>query len=49
MRLVHCFEMKDGKIVREIAYEMSREYNGVRVNDSIPDDAVIVDYADSDR
>lgn len=46
MRLVHCFQMSGGKIVREIAYEMSRDYYGARVNDSIPDDATVVDYPD---
>ena len=28
VRLTHLFEMKDGKIVREIAYEMSLEEGG---------------------
>lgn len=46
MRLVHCFEMKDGKIVREIAYEISREYGGVTDNDAIPDGAIVTDYPD---
>lgn len=46
MRLVHCFELEHGKIVREIAYEMSREYHGPRDHDSIPDDAVVVDFPD---
>lgn len=46
MRLVHCFEMRAGKIVREIAYEMSRQYNGPRANDSVPEEAVVVDYPD---
>lgn len=46
MRLAHCFEMKEGKIVREIAYEMSREYKGPTDVDFIPDDAVVEDYPD---
>jgi len=46
MRLVHCFEMADGKIVREIAYEMSREHGGPRDHDSIPDDALVTDFPD---
>lgn len=46
MRLVHCFELEDGKIVREIAYEMAREHGGVRDEDVIPDDAVVVDFPD---
>ena len=37
MRLIHCFEMKDGKIAREIAYEVSREFGGPRDVDSIPE------------
>lgn len=37
MRLVHCFEMKNGRIAREIAYEISRPYKGPTDNDSIPD------------
>jgi hypothetical protein len=44
MRLVHCFEMKDGKIVREIAYEISREWGGATDNDFIPDGAIVTDY-----
>jgi ketosteroid isomerase-like protein len=46
MRLVHCFEMKDGRIAREIAYEMSREYGGPLVNDDVPDTATITDFPD---
>ncbi|MCC2109457.1 MAG: nuclear transport factor 2 family protein [Hyphomicrobiales bacterium] len=36
VRLAHCFEMKDGKIVKEIAYEIFREKGGVRDVDDIP-------------
>lgn len=46
MRLIHCFEMKDGKIAREIAYEVSREHGGPLDHDSIPDGAVVSDYTD---
>ncbi len=41
MRLVHCFELEDGLIVREIAYEMSREHQGPRDHDSIPEGSVV--------
>src|SRR3954447_3914903 len=44
MRLVHCFEMKDGKIAREIAYEMSRPYGGPTDFDSIPQASPVVDF-----
>jgi ketosteroid isomerase-like protein len=46
MRLVHCFEMRNGKIAREIAYEMSREYHGPRDHDDIPDGSPVQDYPD---
>jgi hypothetical protein len=46
MRLVHCFEMKDGKIAREIAYEISREFGGPRDHDFIPSGAPVTDYPD---
>lgn len=35
-RIVHCFELRDGKITKEIAYEMWREDGGPLVNDAIP-------------
>jgi hypothetical protein len=44
MRLVHCFEMKDGKIAREIAYEMSRSYGGPTDVDSIPSGSTVTDF-----
>ena len=44
MRLVHCFEMRDGRISREIAYEMSREYGGPRDVDDIPATATVTDF-----
>lgn len=36
VRLTHIFEMKDGKIVREIAYEMFREEGAANAIDFIP-------------
>lgn len=44
MRLVHCFEMRGGRIAREIAYEMSRSYAGPRDVDDIPDGAPVTDF-----
>jgi ketosteroid isomerase-like protein len=44
MRLVHCFELRDGKIAREIAYEISRSFGGPRDHDDIPEGSVVVDY-----
>jgi hypothetical protein len=46
MRLVHLFEMDGGKIAREIAYEMSREYKSPRDNDFIPDGAIVEEFSD---
>jgi hypothetical protein len=46
MRLVHCFEMKDGKIAREIAYEMSRPHGGPADFDAIPEGAVVEEFPD---
>jgi hypothetical protein len=36
VRLTHVFEMKDGKIIREIAYEMWREEGAPNAVDFIP-------------
>ena len=36
VRLTHVFEMKDGKIVREIAYEMWREEGAPNAIDFVP-------------
>jgi hypothetical protein len=38
-RLVHYFELKDGKITREIVYELFREAGSAIDNDFIPADA----------
>lgn len=46
MRLLHCFEMKDGKIAREIAYEISRPYGGPLDRDAVPAGAEVTDYPD---
>jgi len=46
MRLVHCFEMKDGKIAREIAYEISRPHGGPTDVDSIPEGSMVQDFPD---
>lgn len=46
MRLVHCFEMSQGKIVREIAYEISRTYEGPCDNDAVPDGSEVRDFPD---
>jgi ketosteroid isomerase-like protein len=36
LRIAHCFEMRDGRITREIAYELWREAGGACDNDDIP-------------
>ncbi|MGV9945756.1 nuclear transport factor 2 family protein [Rhodococcus aetherivorans] len=41
VRLVHCFQMRDGKIAREIAYELWREIDSPEDNDAITEDAVV--------
>jgi ketosteroid isomerase-like protein len=45
-RLVHCFEMRDGLITREIAYEVWRELGSASAHDDIPEDAVWQVYAE---
>lgn len=37
VRLVHVFEMRDGRIAREIAYELWREAGSAVDNDEIPE------------
>lgn len=44
MRLIHCFEMKDGKISREIAYEVCRDFGGPRDVDSIPENSPVEEF-----
>jgi ketosteroid isomerase-like protein len=36
VRLAHCFEMRDGRIVREIAYELWRKVGSAVDSDDIP-------------
>jgi SnoaL-like domain len=43
-RLVHLFELKDGKIINEIAYEMWREVNSPVAVDRVPDGSNVVVY-----
>ena len=44
LRLVHCFELRDGRIIREIAYEMWREKGGALDHDEIPIDAIVTEF-----
>jgi ketosteroid isomerase-like protein len=37
LRIAHCFELRDGRITREIAYELWREAGGACDHDEIPD------------
>jgi SnoaL-like domain len=39
-RLVHCFQMRDGLITREIAYEVWRELGSEIAHDDMPEDPV---------
>ncbi|HVW40635.1 MAG TPA: nuclear transport factor 2 family protein [Amycolatopsis sp.] len=41
VRLVHCFQMRDGRITREIAYELWRDAGGPLDNDDIPEGALV--------
>jgi hypothetical protein len=47
VRLAHVFEMKDGKIVREIAYEMWRKEGASNAVDDIPEGCREVVYPHS--
>lgn len=44
VRLAHVFEMKDGKIVREIAYEMWRKEGDPNAVDFIPEGSKVIDF-----
>lgn len=44
VRLAHIFEMKDGKIVKEIAYEIFREKGGPNDADAIPEGSQTVRF-----
>lgn len=48
VRLTHVFEMKDGKIVREIAYEMFREEGAVNDHDVTPDSSTTIYFPEGD-
>jgi hypothetical protein len=39
-RLVHCFQLRDGLVTREIAYELWRELDSETAHDDIPGDPV---------
>jgi SnoaL-like domain len=45
VRLVHVFELRDGRITREIAYELWREAGSVIAHDDVPEDAVVQIFA----
>jgi len=44
VRLAHVFEMKDGRIEREIAYEMWREAGAPNAVDDIPEGAPVISF-----
>ena len=44
VRLSHVFEMRDGKIIREIAYEMWREEGAPNAVDFVPADAAVITF-----
>ena len=44
VRLAHCFELRDGQITREIAYEMWREKGGALDHDAIPVGAGVTQF-----
>lgn len=48
-RLVHCFELRDGQITREIAYEIWRELGSAIAHDDIPDNAVWTVYSQPEQ
>ncbi len=43
-RLVHLFEMKDGKIVSEIAYEIWRRLGSPAAVDLVPEGSAVVTF-----
>lgn len=47
MRLAHVFEMRDGKIAKEIAYEIIREAGGPTDHDNIPPGAEVTVFDDA--
>jgi len=44
VRLAHCFELRDGLITREIAYEMWREKDGALDHGAIPAGAAVTEF-----
>jgi hypothetical protein len=48
MRLTHAFQLRDGRICRENAYEIWRRADDVTVNDDIPADAVVTIFDEDD-
>lgn len=44
VRLIHCFEMRDGRIAREIAYELLRGFGSPADHDSVPEGSDMVVY-----
>ncbi|MET4204447.1 MULTISPECIES: nuclear transport factor 2 family protein [unclassified Bradyrhizobium] len=48
VRLTHVFQMKDGKIEREIAYEMFRKDGAVNDHDFIPDNSMTITFPEGD-
>ena len=44
VRLTHIFEMKDGKIEREVAYEMFRKDGDIVALDKVPEGAETIVY-----
>lgn len=44
VRLVHVFEMRDGRIAREIAYEMWRKKGSVEDRDDVPTGAIVTEF-----
>jgi hypothetical protein len=45
-RLVHCFQMRDGLIAREIVYELWRVLGSEVARDDVPEDAVWEIYSE---
>jgi hypothetical protein len=44
IRLVHLFELRDGKIIKEIAYEMFRKAGSPEDNDVVPEGTAWIYY-----
>lgn len=44
VRLIHCFQMKDGRIQREIAYELLRGFGSAIDHDSVPEGSEVEIY-----